>query len=38
MNVPNGDYIVEVICLGYQAVSDSLHIAGTTERIFNWKK
>ena len=28
MNVPNGDYIVEVMCLGYQAVSDSLHIAG----------
>jgi hypothetical protein len=34
MNVPTGDYIVEVTCLGYQTISDSLHITNSTERIF----
>ncbi len=29
-NVPDGNYIVEVTCLGYQSVSDSLKIKGST--------
>lgn len=33
-NVPSGNYIVEVTCLGYQTISDSLNITDTTNRIF----
>lgn len=33
-NVPDGNYIVEVTCLGYQSVSDSLKIKGSTRRNF----
>ena len=33
-NVPDGNYIVEVTCLGYQSVSDSLKIIGSTRRNF----
>lgn len=32
--VPNGKYIVEVTCLGYQTVNDSLDLANTTRRIY----
>ncbi len=37
-NVPNGNYAVEVTCIGYQAVSDSLHIKETTKRVFKLKE
>ena len=33
-DIPNGNYIVEITCLGYQTVSDSLHITDTAECIF----
>ena len=33
-NVPDGNYIVEVTCLGYLSVSDSLKIKGSTCRNF----
>ncbi len=33
-DVPNGTYAVEVICLGYKAICDSLNISGTCSRVF----
>ena len=33
-NVPDGNYAVEVTCLGYQTVCDSLCITETTKRIY----
>lgn len=33
-NVPDGNYAIEVTCLGYQTVCDSLCITETTKRIY----
>ena len=36
--VPAGDYIVEVTCLGYQTICDSLSIKDTTKRTYRLKE
>ena len=33
-DIPDGNYIIEVTCLGYQTVNDSLNITGSIKRIF----
>ena len=37
-DVPAGDYIVEVACLGYQTICDSLSIKDTTKRTYRLKE
>lgn len=37
-DVPAGDYIVEVTCLGYQTICDSLSIKDTTKRTYRLKE